>query len=84
MLADILDCNVSLKEVMITIPAFADWYIEEIREAKQERRCLERHYRASALTIDELSFTDQCYKAHDLIGTTKRHTLQHFGHWEYI
>lgn len=70
-LQEILDHHAPLRKAVITIRPSSDWYTEEIREAKQERRRLERHWKASGLTIDKLIFSDQCNQVIRLINETK-------------
>ena len=66
------DHHAPVQHRLVTIRPEADWYTEEIREAKQERRKLEKHWRASGLTVDKLIFVDQCQAVQNLITTTQQ------------
>lgn len=55
----------------IIIRPNTEWYSTAIRDAKQDKRRLERYWRCSGLEIDRQIFLNQCRVVQNLINTTK-------------
>ena len=52
-LQQLADHHAPVQHRLVTIRPEADWYTEEIREAKQEKRKLEKHWRVSGFIINK-------------------------------
>ena len=51
----------------------APWYNQDLRQVKREKRRLERKFKKSGLTVDQLQFESKCAEYNSLIETTKTH-----------
>jgi exonuclease III len=71
-LTTILDQIAPTKTRTIRIRPRAEWYNEEIRAAKQERRKAERKWRKSKQTTDRNAFLTHRQKVNDLLATTRK------------
>ena len=70
-LRDLLDTHAPMKERLITLRPHAPWYCDELREAKQRKRRLERKMRKSGLEIDKQMFSDQCQRYRQMLNQAK-------------
>ena len=59
-LSRIIDMHAPLLHKTITLRPHAPWYTEEIRDAKQLRRKLERRWRENKLKQDQIAYRTQC------------------------
>ncbi|ELU14778.1 hypothetical protein CAPTEDRAFT_210004 [Capitella teleta] len=71
-LGAILNEMAPLKTKTITSRTDAEWYNEQIREAKQGRRRAERRWRGSQLQVDKEIFIEHRHKVNKLIDVSKR------------
>jgi hypothetical protein len=71
-LGAILNEMAPLKTKTITSRTDAEWYNEQIREAKQGRRRAERRWRGSQLQVDKEIFIEHRHKVNELIDVSKR------------
>ena len=56
--------------LLLSIP-WAPWYCDELRQAKQMKRKMERRFRKSKLTVDKKLVVDACKRYNSLLETTK-------------
>ncbi len=70
-LSSLVDRHAPLKIKTITIRPSAEWYTEEIDEAKRVRRRLEKRSRRTGLYVDSQQYESQCYHINNLLVTTK-------------
>jgi exonuclease III len=75
-LEEILNRHAPLKKAVITIRPHADWFNDEIKEARQKRRKLEKKWRSKPLgerlQVDEEMYADQCKVVRDLVISAKQ------------
>ncbi len=70
-LEGLLEKHIPLKKNTILIRPAAEWYTEEIAEAKSERRRLERYWRFSRLEIDRQLHAAQCRVVQNLLDKAR-------------
>ena len=70
-LQNLFDIHAPVVRKVVKLRPHAPWYNESIREAKQQRRKLERRWRRTHLEIDRQSFRQQCSTLSKLLYTTK-------------
>ena len=70
-LRDTLDKHAPVVSRSITFRPHAPWFTDELRDAKRKRRCCERAYTKSRLTVHEQIYRDQCRSYATLLENTK-------------
>ena len=70
-LRSLLDNHAPLKKKNVTIRPSAPWYTLEVTKEKKKRRCLERKWRKTGLTIDREQYLYQCSIVNNLIASCK-------------
>ena len=70
-LSSVLDQHAPEKKALITVRPDAEWYNDSIREAKQERRRVERQWRRTKLTVHREIFIDRRTRVNELIDAAK-------------
>ena len=68
---DVLDKHASLRHCRTTDCPSSPWVILQIKEAKQQRRCAERRWRKSGLTVQRQIITHHREKAKELFLQAK-------------
>ena len=59
-LSDLIDLHAPVTNRLVTLRSHAPWYDEEVRDAKHERRKLERTWRRSKQPDDHEAYRKQC------------------------
>ncbi len=70
-LTKLVDEHAPLCTRLITLRPNAPWFTEELREAKQGRRKLERKWLKSRLHVDHQIYRDRCVEVNKLLRQTK-------------
>ncbi|CAC5400218.1 unnamed protein product [Mytilus coruscus] len=71
-LSSIIDRHAPLKSKNIIMRPNTEWYTDELRIAKRDRRKAERRMRKSNLTVHRQMFQDTCLKASKLLLKSKK------------
>ncbi|KAK3087899.1 hypothetical protein FSP39_012275 [Pinctada imbricata] len=68
---NILDKHAPLQSKVVTIRPNTQWYSDELREIKHERRKAERIWRRTKLNVHEQIYKEICYKRNELLARSK-------------
>ena len=71
-LSSIIDKHAPLKSKNIILRPNTEWYSDELRAAKRDRRKAERRMRKSNLTVHREMFRDTCLKTNTLLLKCKK------------
>ena len=71
-LSDLIDTYAPLLSCSVSVRPLVPWYNQEMREAKQLRRWLERRWRRTGLIVHQGSYRAQCSTVKSITRNAKR------------
>lgn len=70
-ISDLIDKHAPMKSANVPVRQAAEWYSDELRSAKQERRQCERRWRKSGLTVHKEAFISKRNEVNKMINEAR-------------